>query len=186
MKNIGSKGTGRSLDELKIIVVCVMLGTLMFISDIFMEFLPNVHIIGVLTVIYTSVYRSRALISIYVYAFINGLVSGFGFWWISYLYIWTILWGLIMIIPRRLPEGLRTFLYILIATLHGLSFGILYLPIESFFVNSDRTYLFAWWIKGFITSDILQGLSACIFGIFMIKPISKLLVKLNGSLISVK
>lgn len=172
----------RSLDELKTLVVCVMLGTLMFISDILMEFLPNIHIVGVLIVIYTIVYRSRALISIYVYVFINGLVSGFGIWWIGYLYIWTILWVLVMFVPRRLGDRAKTIIYVAIATLHGFAFGLLYLPVQTYF-SSDPAYLFSWWSIGFVTADIYHGIANCIFGILLVKPISKLLLKLNTSLL---
>ncbi len=181
MRKNNAANAQRSLDALKAVVVCVMLGTLMFISDILMEFLPNVHIVGVLTVIYTIVYRSRALISIYVYAFINGLVSGFGIWWIAYLYIWTILWALIMLVPRRLSERVRCVIYVAIVTLHGFAFGLLYLPVQTFF-STDPAYLFSWWTIGFVTADIHHGIANCIFGILMIKPISNLLLKLDSSL----
>ena len=68
-----------------LLVVLAVLGDIMFISDILMEFLPNVHIVGVLTVVYTIVYRWKALIPIYIYVFLNGLFSGFGIWWLGYL-----------------------------------------------------------------------------------------------------
>ena len=86
------------------IPVFSMLGVIMYISDVLMEFLPNVHIVGVLVIVYTVVYRYRALIPIYIYVILNGLFSGFGIWWLAYLYIWTVLWGLVMLVPRKLPK----------------------------------------------------------------------------------
>ena len=38
-----------------------MLGTLMYCSKLIMEALPNIHLIGVLTVAFTVVYRRKAL-----------------------------------------------------------------------------------------------------------------------------
>ena len=71
-----------------------MLGTIMFVSKIVMEALPNIHLLGTLTMTYTVVYRKKALIPLYVYVFLNGLYAGFSLWWVPYLYIWTILWGI--------------------------------------------------------------------------------------------
>ena len=59
------------------VIVCVMLGDIMYVSDVLMEFLPNVHLVAMLIVVTTVAYRSYALISIYVYVFLNGLFSGF-------------------------------------------------------------------------------------------------------------
>ena len=73
-----------SLERIRLLAVFAMLGAILFISDILMEFMPNVHIVGVLTVIYTIVYRQKALIPIYVYVFLNGLFSGFGIWWLGW------------------------------------------------------------------------------------------------------
>lgn len=70
-----------------------MLGALMYASKVFMELLPNVHLLGVFTISFTLVYRKKALYPIYTYVLLNGLFTGFATWWIPYLYLWTILWG---------------------------------------------------------------------------------------------
>ena len=38
--------------------------------------------LGMLTIVYTVVYRRKALIPIYIYVFMNGLFAGFNMWWI--------------------------------------------------------------------------------------------------------
>ena len=53
------------------------LGTIMFLSKILLEWAPNIHLLGMLTMTYTVVYRKKALIPIYIYVFLNGLYSGF-------------------------------------------------------------------------------------------------------------
>ena len=167
------------LERLRLLAVFAMLGTIMFISDILMEFLPNVHIVGVLTVVYTLVYRTKALVPIYVYVFLNGLYSGFGIWWLAYLYVWTLLWGLAMLVPRRLPKRIRTVLYIIAVTAHGLLFGVLYMPVQYILMPNIRS-LWAWVSFGFITADIYHGIGNCIFGILLIMPLSELLLKLEA------
>ena len=63
-------------------VIFAMLGTLMFCSKILLEVLPNIHLLGMLTIVYTVVYRRKALIPIYIYVFLNGLFAGFNMWWV--------------------------------------------------------------------------------------------------------
>ena len=171
----------KALDHIIHLAIFAMLGVIMYISDILMEFLPNVHIVGVLVVVYTVVYRSRALLPIYIYVLMNGLFSGFGIWWLGYLYIWTVLWGLVMLVPKRLPEKARYVIYTVLCTLHGFAFGLLYLPVQTIY-SSDINYLISWWSLGFVTADIYHGIGNCIFGILLIFPLSKLLLKLENKI----
>ena len=55
--------------------IFAMLGAVMFASKVIMEALPNIHLLGVLTVTYTVVYRRRALVPIYLYVVLNGLFA---------------------------------------------------------------------------------------------------------------
>ena len=174
--------TRKILYHLISLAVCVMLGDLMYISDILMEFLPNIHIVAVLIVVTTVAYRSYALISIYVYVFLNGLFSGFGPWWVAYLYIWTILWGAVMLVPRGFSKTLRRIIYIALCALHGFAFGLLYLPVQAAFFSSDPTYLKAWWSIGFVTADLYHGIGNLIFGILLIVPLSELMIKLESKM----
>lgn len=81
-----------------------MLGALMYVSKVIMEFAPNVHLLGVFTIAFTVVYRAKALYPIYIYVLLNGIFAGFATWWIPYLYIWTVLWGITMLLPRKMPK----------------------------------------------------------------------------------
>ena len=164
------------------IIVCVMLGDIMYVSDILMEFLPNVHIVAALVAMTTIAFRGYALISIYVYVFLNGLFAGFGPWWVGYLYIWTILWGLTMLVPRGLGKKVKQVIYVAICALHGFAFGFLYLPVEAAFISSDPTYLKAWWSIGFVTADIYHGIGNLIFGMLLIIPLSELMIKLESKI----
>ena len=80
-----------------------MFGALMFISKLILEALPNVHMIAMFIVAFTVVYRVKALIPIYVFVFLTGIYGGFNLWWVPYLYIWTVLWAAVMLLPRKLP-----------------------------------------------------------------------------------
>ena len=58
-----------------------MLGAVMYCSKLLMEFLPNIHLLGALTIAYTIAFRKKALYPIYVYVLLNGLFAGFSMWW---------------------------------------------------------------------------------------------------------
>ena len=78
------------------------LGTLMFVSKLIMEVLPNIHLLGMFTMAYTVVFRKKALIPIYVNVMLTGIYLGFSPWWVPYLYVWTVLWGITMLIPKSI------------------------------------------------------------------------------------
>ena len=63
--------------NIKEVAVFGMLGGLMYISKMVMEFLPNMHLVGVLTMAYTLVYRKKALYPLYVFVLLIGLLNGF-------------------------------------------------------------------------------------------------------------
>lgn len=159
-----------------------MLGTLMFVSKVIMDVLPNIHLIGVLTMIYTVAFRVKAMIPLYVFIFLNALYallfSGpFGWMWcLPYLYIWTILWGVTMLLPKRMPKKLKYVLYPLVCCLHGLAFGTLYAPAQALMFGFTKEQTIAWIISG-LPWDLLHGVSNFCVG-FLILPLSELLQKL--------
>lgn len=157
--------------------VFAMLGTLMFCSKILMEFLPNVHLLGALTMTYTVVYRRRALIPLYVYVLLNGLFAGFASWWIPYLYIWTVLWGVTMLLPRQMPKKTAVPVYMTVCGLHGLLFGTLYAPAQALMFGLSFRQMIAWIVAG-LPWDAVHGASNFIAGV-LILPLATVLDKLE-------
>jgi len=157
-------------------VIFAMLGTLMFCSKIIMELLPNIHLLGMLTMVFTVVFRVKALLPIYVYVMLNGIYSGFAMWWFPYLYIWAVLWAVTMLIPKKCPKKIAALIYPVICCLHGLGFGILYAPAQALMFGLDFDQMVAWVIAGF-PFDITHGISNFFAGM-LILPLSLLLKKL--------
>ena len=158
------------------IVIFAMLGTIMFVSKLLMEGLPNIHLLGTLIVTYTLVYRWKALFPIYVYAFLE-LFEGAGMWWVPNLYIWTVLWGVTMLLPRRMPKWLAPVVYCVVSGLHGLSYGTLFAPWQALaFHMSFRTTL-AWIASGF-PFDVIHCIGNLCLGVLII-PLSTLLRRLD-------
>ena len=109
--------------SLKDVVVFGMFGALIYATEVVMRFLPNIHLTAVFTVILTLVYRKKALYPIYIYVLINGVFSGFATWWIPYLYIWTVLWAMTMIIPKNIPEKVQPLIYMVVWILRQRLYG---------------------------------------------------------------
>lgn len=157
----------------KEIAVFGMLGSLMFASKMVMEALPNIHLLGVFTVAFTVVYRKKALYPIYIYVFLNGLFSGFNTWWFPYLYIWTILWGITMLLPKNLSKSKAALAYTVVCTLHGFLFGILYAPAQALFFGLDFKGMLAWIATG-APFDMIHGISNFLCSL-LIMPVIKAL-----------
>ena len=154
-------------------VVFAMLGTLMFISKIVMEPLPNIHLLGMLTMLYTIVFRKKALIPIYIYVLLNGLFAGFNMWWVPYLYIWTILWGVTMLLPKRMPKGARMVVYPTVCALHGLAYGTLYAPAQALMFGFTLEQTLAWIAAG-LWFDVTHCIGNLCLGLLIV-PLSELL-----------
>lgn len=154
-----------------------MLGALMFASKMVMEWAPNIHLLGVFTIAFTVVYRAKALYPIYIYVLLNGLFGGFGIWWIPYLYIWTVLWGITMLLPKKMPKPVAVVVYSVVNALHGYGFGILYAPSQALLFGLSLKGMIAWIVAGF-PFDIIHGTSNFICG-FLIVPIVLVLQKLE-------
>ena len=160
--------------KLKDIVILALMAALMCVGDFALEALPNIHLVGVFLVVTTVVYRKYALLPIYVYVLIQGIVGGFSLWWIPYLYIWTVLWGMVMLIPKGLPEKIRFVLYVAFCALHGFLFGTLYAPAQAIMFGLDFKGTIAWIISG-LPFDALHGLGNLILGALLIYPAVKIL-----------
>ena len=154
-----------------------MLGALMFASKMLMEVAPNIHLLGVFTIAFTVVYRAKALYPIYIYVLLNGIFAGFGTWWIPYLYIWAVLWGITMLLPKKMPKPVAVVVYSLVNALHGYGFGILYAPAQALLFGLNFKGVIAWIVAGF-PFDIIHGTSNLVCGLLIV-PIVLVLQQLE-------
>lgn len=161
------------------VAVFGMLGALMYASKVVMEVAPNVHLLGVFTIAFTVVYRKKALYPIYTYVFLNGLMTGFATWWIPYLYLWTVLWAVTMLLPKSMPKRIRPIVYMLVNAAHGFLFGTLYAPAQALLFGLSFKGMIAWIVAG-LPWDMVHGVSNLICGLLIV-PIITLLQRLENS-----
>lgn len=161
--------------RVKDIAVFGMLGALMYASKVIMELLPNIHLIGTFIIAMTVVYRSKALYPLYIFVLLTGLLNGFATWWIPYLYIWTVLWGITMLIPKKIPNKAKPIVYSAVCSLHGFLYGVLYAPAQALLFGLDFKGMLSWIAAG-LPFDIAHGISNFICGL-LICPIISILSK---------
>lgn len=150
-----------------------LLGALMYASKLAMEGLPNIHLLAVFTVVFTVVYRKKALYPIYIYVILCGLFGGFATWWIPHLYLWTILWGAVMLLPRTMPKGVAAAVYALVCAAHGFLYGTLYAPAQAILFGLDFDRTVAWIIAG-LPYDVIHGISNLGLGLLIVPLITVL------------
>lgn len=150
-----------------------MLGAVMYASKVIMEFAPNIHLVGVFTIAFTIVYRKKALYPIYIYVLLNGMFAGFSAWWVPYLYVWTVLWGAVMLLPKKMPKLIQPFVYMAVCAAHGFLFGTLYAPVHAVMFGLSLEGMAAWIVAG-LPWDFLHGASNFFCGILILPIVSVL------------
>ena len=157
-------------------------GAVMYCSKLLTDALPNIHLIGMFIMVFTLVYRKKALVPIYVFVLLAGLFSGFAVWWLPYIYIWTVLWGAVMLLPRTLPRKAQYIVYPAVCALHGLAYGTLYAPVQALVYHMSIPSMLAWIAAGF-PFDIIHAAGNLALGL-LVPTLSSLLWKLENKRIS--
>ncbi len=155
------------------ITVFAMLGAVMYASKLLMELVPNVHLLGTFIIAFTVVYRKKALYPIYIYVFLNGMFCGFASWWIPYLYVWTALWGVVMLLPEKMPKMVRPVVYMAVCAAHGFLFGTLYAPAQAILFGLSFEGMIGWIVAG-LPFDCIHGVSNFFCGILVVPIVSVL------------
>ncbi len=155
----------------------------MYVSKVVMEAFPNIHLLAMFIIVYTVIFRQKALIAIYIFVFLTGLFGGFNLWWMPYLYIWTVLWAAVMLLPRKMKKTTATVVYASAGALHGLLYGILYAPAQALMFGLDLNGMIAWIIAGlpFDVTHAVGNLAACTLCVPLIAVIKKALKAIHYS-----
>lgn len=158
------------------IVLLGMLGAIAYVGQIALSFLPNIEVVSVLFLVYTKIFGKKALFPIYVFVLLEGIFWGFGSWWIMYLYVWAVLWGITMLLRRNDSSVF----WAVINGAFGLVFGALcsITQVVMFGIGSG----FAYFISG-IPFDIVHCIGNFLTALFLYKPLTILLSKVMKTLV---
>ncbi len=156
------------------IVTLGFLSAILLVGQLGMAFLPNIEPVTTLIILYTLIYKKQVFPVIYTFVLLEGLVFGFGIWWVSYLYIWSIL-ALIVLSLRKITSVI---LWAVVSGAFGLLFGALCaIP---YLISGGPGAAFAYWTAG-IPYDILHCAGNFVLTLTLYRPLLHLLKKLNTS-----
>lgn len=163
----GSRLSARDL------VLLALLSALMIGSKIALVALPNVHMSAVFILLAVLLFGKRSLYSVFVYVLLEGIIYGFGVWFITYLYAWPLL--ALAALPLR--SNRSWLLWAVIAATHGLIFGLL-CAIPYIFIMGVPGAI-TWWIGG-LPYDCLHAASNFVLTLVLLKPLYRICSKVLG------
>lgn len=152
-----------------------LLGALMMGAQVAMAALPNIEPVTLLLLCCTLVYGARAFYPCYVFVLLEGLVYGFGFWFVNYLYVWAVLVGLALLLLLRRNQSY--WVWTAVAAGYGLIFGAL-CAIPYFFIGGWEMAL-SYWVSG-IPFDLLHCAGNAVLCGALLKPLTGLLRRLSS------
>lgn len=167
-----NKKTNRHFDMTARIVTAGVLSAILLVGQVGMSFLPNIEPVSTLIILYTLTYKKRVFPVIYTFVLLEGVLFGFGIWWISYLYIWSIL-ALVALAFQKLDSAI---LWAVVSGSFGLLFGALCaIP---YLISGGPGAAFAYWAAG-IPYDILHCLGNFVLTLVLYRPLLELLGRLQ-------
>ncbi len=159
------------LIDIRSLTFFALFGALMFVAKMAMASLPNIEPVSLMTVLLADVFGWPGLLSVCLYVFLEIFIWGAGFWSISYLYVWLILFCLAILL-RKAPD----FCQILLLGAFGLFFGFfcswIYLP------AGGLSATLAWWVSG-IPFDLAHCAGNFVLGLLLYKPLRRVLITMK-------
>ncbi len=150
-------------------MLCALLAALMMVLKMAMAPLPNIEPVSLLILVYALVFGRQVYYIVFTYVLLEGLVFGFGLWWLSYLYIWPLWAALVLLLGR---SGTRPpLLWAAASGIFGLSFGALCaLP----YLAGGPWAAFAYWTAG-IPFDLIHCGGNFLQTLFLAEPLRRAL-----------
>lgn len=158
------------MNTAKSIVALAFCTSIMFAQQVALAALPNIELVSLLVMVYAKVFRFKSLHIIYIFAILEGVFYGFHIWWISYLYIWTIL-ALITIAMSNVKSPV---IWAVISGIFGLMFGMM-CAVPYLFIGGFATAA-AYWVAG-IPFDLIHCVSNFILCLILWVPLIKITSK---------
>lgn len=151
-----------------------MLAAVMYVGKVALEFVPNVEVVSLLTVLYTLVFGKEALLIVTVFNMFELIQWGFGVWWVSYLYVWPLLCILTLVFQKWFGE--EFLLWAVLSGVFGLIFGSLFAVA---YIPVDPAYALAYWISG-LPWDVWHAVANFVLMLVLGKPLFRLLKKIKN------
>lgn len=150
------------------LISMAFLAAIAFAGQVALASLPNIEIVTLLFMLYTIVCGKRVFAIIYVFVLLEGVLYGFGLWWFSYLYVWSIL----AVIVHLLRRNRSVVFWAVVSGAFGLCFGALFaIP---YLFSGGIAAAFSYWVAG-IPFDLIHCVSNIVLVLVLWKPLLTLL-----------
>ena len=140
------------------------------VSKIALSNIPNVELTSFWIIMFTLYFRKRIFYVIPVFILMEGMIYGFGLWWIMYLYAWPIL-AIVVLTMCKLKSAWD---YAMVSGVFGLLFG--FLCAIPYIFTSGLTGAFVWWVHG-IPWDLVHGIANFAIMLILFKPMQTVMSK---------
>ena len=145
-----------------------------------MASLPNIELTSFLLILFTLFIGWKMIFVVPVFILLEGMIYGFGLWWIMYLYAWPLL----VFLTWCLRKQDSVWVFSILSGMFGLCFGLL-CSIPYFFIGfvnggvvSGLIMAFEWWIAG-IPFDLVHCIANFILMMVMYRPMRNLMKKIQ-------
>ena len=145
-----------------------------------MASLPNIELTSFWLILFTLMIGWKIVFVVPVFILLEGMIYGFGLWWVMYLYAWPIL----VLITWFLRKQDSVWIFSILSSAFGLCFGLL-CAIPYFFIGfvdggvlSGLIAAFNWWIAG-IPFDIIHCISNFILMFLLYRPMRNLMDRIK-------
>lgn len=140
------------------------------VSKVALAQIPNVELTSFWVIMFTLYFGTRIFYVIPVFVLIEGVMYGFGLWWIMYLYAWPLL-AIVVLLLRKMNS---VWDWSFVSGLFGLLFGLL-CAIPYIFMSGFAGAV-AWWIGG-IPWDLVHGIANFAIMLVLYKPMKYVMSK---------
>lgn len=154
----------------KDITIMALMVAVIEVSKVALAQIPNVELTSFWIIMFTLYFGGRIFYIIPAFILIEGMMYGFGLWWIMYLYAWPLL-AIVVLMLKHIGSAWE---WSVVSGAFGLGFGLLCsIP---YIFTSGLQGAFAWWVAG-IPWDLVHGIANFFIMLILYNPMKRLMAK---------
>lgn len=163
----------------KDITLIGMMVAVLEVSKAALSFLPNIELVSFWIILFTIFFHRKILFAIPAFILIEGIIYGFGTWWLSYLYVWPLL----SVISYLFRKQESVWFWSILSSVFGLFFGFLCTISYVLISVTDSGWQsglyagFTWWVAG-LKMDIAHAVGNFVLMRVLYGPVYKTMKKL--------
>ena len=142
------------------LVLSGLMGALLVVSKQAMSGLPNLEPVSLLIILFALELPRETPGAITVFILLQGVLYGFGLWWVMYLYVWYLL-ALLAWLLRRMDNA---FFWAVFSGLYGAVYLFAKTP----------AFALSWWLSG-LSYDAMHGVGNFVLMLLLYRPLRRAL-----------